>query len=142
MNSESNIPRIYSTLLEAGLCRIYTPTDAYDDAYAHDIEWFSIHYRPKRRSSIRARLGFEILMWPHSGNVLSPPLWVWVIQQSPGIHVALPIWHDHEFFRTRVFKNACVADVGSDSEIAMLLYECSRRVRSSITELHGKAGRQ
>jgi hypothetical protein len=140
MNLESNIPRIYSTLQDAGLWRIYTPADADDEAYEHDIEWFSMYCCPERRSSIRPRLGLEIFMWPYAGNVLSPPVWVWVIKQSPGFHVALPIWRGPRFFRTRVFKNACVADVGSDSEIAMLLYECSRRVTGSISELYGKAG--
>jgi hypothetical protein len=141
MNSENYVPPIYSTLLEAGLCRIYTPADAYDPAYTHDIEWFSMHIRPKRQSSVRAMIGreFDTLLSPPY-FVSSPTLWMWVNELSPGVHAVLPIWRGDKFFRTYDFKYADVADVRSDSEIAMLLYECSRRVRSSITELYGKAG--
>jgi hypothetical protein len=142
MNSESYIPRIYSTLQEAGLWRIYKPPDAYDPAYVHDCEDFATHCRPKRRLSIRARIGREfetLLSLPYSES--SPTLWVLVVELSPGFHAAFPIWRGDAFFRTRIFKYAAVADVGSDSEIAMLLDECSRRVAGSITELYGKVGR-
>jgi hypothetical protein len=135
MNSQSYIPPIYATPLEAGLCRIYTPADAYDPAYTHDIECFSTHIRPKGRFSIRTRIGreFETLSLPYSSNPFSPPLWVWVEEFSPGLHLAFPIWRGQAFFRTRVFNNSYVADVGSDSETAMLLYECSRRATGSST---------
>jgi hypothetical protein len=128
MNLESYIPPIYSTLLEAGLCRIYTPADAYDPAYTHDLEWRSTHIRPKRQSSVRAMIGREfetLLSLPYS--VSSPTLWVWVVALSAGVHAVLPIWRGDTFFRTRYFKYAYVADVKSDSEIAMLLHEFSPR---------------
>ena len=136
MNSESHILPIYSTLLEAGLCRIYTPADAHDPAYTHDIEWSSTHIRPKRRLSVRAMIGREfetLLSLPYSSSVASPTLWVWVVELSPGFHVAFPIWRGDKFFRTYYFKYADVAEVTSDSEIAMLLAECSRRATGSST---------
>ena|ERR1700730_7778796 len=144
MNSESYAPHLHSTLQEAGLWHIYKSTDAYDAAYTHDCEWFAAHVRPKRRLSVRARVGkeFEALPLPYSGNVASPTLWLCVIEVSLGFHVALPIWSGDSFFRTQMFKFAAVADVRSDSEIAVLLDECSRRVAGSITQLYSKAGRQ
>ncbi len=143
MNSESYIPRIYLTLQEAGLWHIYKATDAYDDAYAHDIEWFSTHDRPKRRLSVRARIGREFEMLPSLPySVSSPTLWLLVVELSLGFHVTFPIWSGDAFFRTHMFKFAAVANVRSDSEIAVLLDECSRRVAGSIAQLYGKASRQ
>src|ERR1039458_7614442 len=109
MNSESYTPRIYSTLQEAGLWRIYNPTDAHDSAYSHDCEWHAAH--PKRNSSIRARIGREfewLLPVSYATHGASPTLWLCVIERSPGFHVALPIWIGDAFFRTRMFKYALV----------------------------------
>jgi hypothetical protein len=144
MNSQSYTPHLRSTLQEAGLWRIYKSTDAYDAAYTHDCEWFAAHVRPKRRLSVRARIGkeFEAFQLPRSGNVASPTLWLCVIEVSLGFHVALPIWSGDAFFRTQTFKYAAVADVRCDSEIAVLLDECSRRVSGSIAQLYGKTDHQ
>jgi hypothetical protein len=144
MNSGSYTQRLYPTLQEAGLWRIYKSTDAYDSAYTHDCGWFAAHVRPKRRLSVRARIGkeFEASPLPYSSNGASPTLWLCVIEVSLGFHVALPIWRGDAFFRTQMFKFGAVADVRSDSEIAVLLDECSRRVAGSIAELYGKVGRQ
>jgi hypothetical protein len=145
MNSERYIPRFCPTLQEARLWRIYKTTDAHDAAYIHDCECFAAHVRPKRRLSVRSRIGREfetLLPLPHSNSVAWPTLWLCVVELSMGFHLALPIWIGDAFFRTRIFKYAAVADVGSDGEIAVLLDECSRRVAGSITELYGKAGRQ
>jgi hypothetical protein len=132
MNSESYNPRIPSTLQEAGLWRIDKPTDAFDAAYTHDIEWLAAHVRPKRSLSIRARIGREfemVLPLSYSTQAASPMLWVCVIELSVGFHAVLPIWRGDAFFRTQAFKFALVAELRSDGEVAVLLDECSRRVR-------------
>jgi hypothetical protein len=132
MKPENDNPRIYSTLQEAGLWRIYKPTDVFDAAYTHDVDWFVAHARPKRSLSIRARIGKEfetVLPLSNSIQATSATLWVWVIELSVGLHAALPIWRGDAFFRTQTFKFALVADLRSDGEIAVLLDECSRRVR-------------
>ena len=144
MSSESYTPHLHPTLEEAGLWRIYKSTDGYDSAYKHDCEWFAAHVRPKRHLSVRARIAkeFEALRLPPLGNVASPTLWLCVVEVSLGFHVAFPIWSGDAFFRTQMFKFAAVADVRSDSEIAVLLDECSRRVAVQITQPSGNASRQ
>src|ERR1019366_4070801 len=57
----------------------------------------------------------------------APSLWICVVEISPGLHVAFPVWRGDAFFRTYSFKHAAVADVSGDHEIAVLLDEYSRR---------------
>jgi hypothetical protein len=130
MNSDSNIPRNFVTLQEAGLWRIYKSSDAYELAYVHDCEWFATHHRPKRHLSVRGRVvrEFDLLSTSASASAFPPPsLWICVVEISPGLHVAFPVWRGDAFFRTYSFKHAAVADVSGDHEIAVLLDEYSRR---------------
>jgi hypothetical protein len=130
MTSDSNIPRNYLTLQEAGLWRIYKPSDAYDPAYLHACEWFATHHRPKRHLSIRLWIAGEFGSWSplsNSGGFSLTKLWICVIELSPGFHVAFPVWRGDAFFRICTFKLTAVADVSSDHEIAELLGECSCR---------------
>lgn len=109
--------------------RIYNSIDAYNAAYKHDCEWFAKHSRPKRRSALRTQIGREFDPRPVVSNGSKPPqmLWLCIIEVCSGVHIAFPVWSGDAFFRSYTENYASVADVSSDSEIAVLLSECFRR---------------
>ena len=127
MSSPSKFPLACLTLEDAGLWRIYKPSDAHNFAYTHDCQWFAAHVRPKRRLSVRARIAKEFDALPLPYSVSSPTLWLCCVELSLGLHMAFPVWCGEAFFRTDTFKYSAVADVRSDAEIAVILDECSRR---------------